>query len=27
VRSNFTERFRLMGYDLPPGIYEPVTGD
>ncbi len=26
VRSNFTERFRLWGYDLPPGIYEPVAG-
>lgn len=25
VRSNFTERFRLWGYDLPPDIYEPVT--
>ena len=26
VRSHFTERFRLWGYDLPPSIYEPVTG-
>jgi len=25
VRSNFTERFRLWGYDLPAEIYEPVT--
>ncbi|MFN3208451.1 MAG: CpaF family protein [Roseovarius sp.] len=24
VRSNFSERFRLWGYDLPPSIYEPV---
>jgi len=27
VRSNFTERFRLWGYDLPPHIYDPVKGD
>ena len=26
VRSNFTERFRLWGYDLPASIYDPVTG-
>ena len=26
VRSNFSERFRLWGYDLPPSIYEPVSG-
>ena len=26
VRSNFTERFRLWGYDLPPAIYDPVKG-
>ncbi len=26
VRSNFTERFKLWGYDLPPSIYDPVTG-
>ena len=24
VRSNFSERFRLWGYDLPASIYEPV---
>jgi len=27
VRSNFTERFRLWGYDLPPSIYEPVGAE
>lgn len=27
VRSNFTERFRLWGYDLPPSIYEPVAAE
>ncbi|MEM6588558.1 MAG: CpaF family protein [Pseudomonadota bacterium] len=26
VRSNYTERFRLWGYDLPPSIYDPVSG-
>lgn len=26
VRSNYTERFKLWGYDLPPSIYDPVTG-
>ena len=26
VRSNFSERFRLWGYDLPTSIYEPVKG-
>ncbi|WP_324753735.1 CpaF family protein [Roseovarius sp. Pro17] len=25
VRSNFSERFRLWGYDLPASLYEPVT--
>ncbi|WP_101067440.1 CpaF family protein [Roseovarius salinarum] len=25
VRSNYTERFRLWGYDLPPDIYEQVS--
>ena len=25
VRSNFSERFRLWGYDLPTSIYEPVN--
>ncbi|GAA6163854.1 CpaF family protein [Pelagimonas sp. KU-00592-HH] len=26
VRSHFSERFRLWGYDLPPSIYEPTAG-
>ena len=26
VRSNFSERFRMWGYDLPPSIYEPTLG-
>ncbi len=26
VRSNYTERFKLWGYDLPPSIYDPVSG-
>jgi len=25
VRSHFSERFRLWGYDLPPSIYEPTV--
>ncbi|WP_282022130.1 CpaF family protein [Ruegeria faecimaris] len=25
VRSHYSERFRLWGYDLPPSIYEPTT--
>ncbi len=25
VRSNFSERFRLWGYDLPASIYDPVV--
>ena len=25
VRSNYSERFKLWGYDLPPSIYEPDT--
>ena len=25
VRSNYSERFRLWGYDLPASIYEPTT--
>ncbi len=25
VRSHFSERFRLWGYDLPPSIFEPVA--
>ena len=24
VRSHYSERFRLWGYDLPPSIYEPT---
>ena len=27
VRSHFTERFRLWGYDLPPAIFEPVAAE
>ncbi|WP_319824565.1 CpaF family protein [Thalassovita sp.] len=27
VRSNFSERFRLWGYDLPPSIFEPVAAE
>ncbi|MDZ7710306.1 MAG: CpaF family protein [Roseovarius sp.] len=27
VRSHFTERFRLWGYDLPPSIYEPIAAE
>jgi pilus assembly protein CpaF len=27
VRSNFSERFRLWGYDLPPSIYEPIAAE
>jgi pilus assembly protein CpaF len=26
VRSHFSERFRLWGYDLPPSIFEPANG-
>ncbi|MBO9474394.1 CpaF family protein [Shimia sp. R10_1] len=26
VRSHYSERFRLWGYDLPPEIYEPSAG-
>ncbi|GGL75797.1 CpaF family protein [Wenxinia marina] len=26
VRSHFSERFRLWGYDLPPSIFEPFSG-
>jgi pilus assembly protein CpaF len=26
VRSHFSERFRLWGYDLPASIFEPFTG-
>ncbi len=27
VRSNFSERFRMWGYDLPASIYEPTVMD
>ena len=27
VRSNFTERFRLWGYDLPASIFEPLAAE
>jgi pilus assembly protein CpaF len=27
VRSNYTERFRLWGYDLPPHIFEPIAAE
>ena len=27
VRSHFTERFRLWGYDLPPHIFEPIAAE
>jgi pilus assembly protein CpaF len=27
VRSHFSERFRLWGYDLPPSIFEPVAAE
>lgn len=27
VRSHFTERFRLWGYDLPSSIYEPIAAE
>ncbi|NHQ75922.1 CpaF family protein [Roseovarius gahaiensis] len=27
VRSNFSERFRLWGYDLPSTIYEPIAAE
>jgi pilus assembly protein CpaF len=27
VRSNFTERFRLWGYDLPSSIFEPIAAE
>ncbi|WP_417727104.1 CpaF family protein [Roseovarius sp.] len=27
VRSHFSERFRLWGYDLPPHIYEPIAAE
>ncbi|ETW13898.1 type II secretion system protein E [Roseivivax marinus] len=27
VRSHYSERFKMWGYDLPPSIYEPFRGD
>ena len=27
VRSHFSERFRMWGYDLPASIFEPFRGD
>ncbi|MDF1804125.1 CpaF family protein [Thalassovita sp.] len=27
VRSHFSERFRLWGYDLPPSIFEPAAAE
>ncbi len=27
VRSNFSERFRMWGYDLPPHIFEPIAAE
>jgi pilus assembly protein CpaF len=27
VRSHFSERFRLWGYDLPPSIFEPIAAE
>ncbi len=27
VRSHFSDRFRLWGFDLPPAIYEPVAAE
>ncbi len=27
VRSNFSERFRLWGYDLPASIFEPIAAE
>ncbi|MCM2560612.1 CpaF family protein [Lutimaribacter sp. EGI FJ00015] len=27
VRSNFSERFRLWGYDLPANIFEPIAAE
>jgi pilus assembly protein CpaF len=27
VRSNYAERFKMWGYDLPPSIYEPFNGN
>ncbi len=27
VRSHFSERFKLWGYDLPPAIFEPIAAE
>ncbi len=27
VRSNYSERFKLWGYDLPPAIFEPMVAE
>ena len=27
VRTNYSERFRLWGYDLPPAIFEPIAAE
>ncbi len=27
VRSHYSERFRLWGYDLPPSIFEPIAAE
>ncbi len=27
VRSHFSERFRMWGYDLPPSIFEPIAAE
>ena len=27
VRSHFSERFKLWGYDLPPAIFEPFAAE
>jgi len=27
VRSNYSDRFKLWGYDLPPAIFEPMVAE
>jgi pilus assembly protein CpaF len=27
VRSHYSERFRLWGYDLPPSLFEPMAAE
>jgi pilus assembly protein CpaF len=27
VRSHFSDRFKLWGYDLPPQIFEPMVAE